>query len=457
MSIFSGTRKFAAGAALLACLAAGVAEAQVEATEEAALRVEQQKQFAAMFEAPDDVSLMFQYAVTSIRLQDYEAAITTLERILIYNPNLPRVKVELGASYFRIGSYPVAKFYFEEVLNDDTADPEMKERVQVFLDEINKRTRTSYFTGRVGIDTVFTTNANFGPDDRNAVFLGIPVVLTAPDVTSQTDAGFSFVGQVSHVYDLSSANGDVWRSDLAFSATRFAETDDGATDVVVLRTGPRLSLDDDRYGPKIRPYLELSHVRFAKDPLQTTIGGGIELTNTLNQSMSLFSDLRIAYRDSHINTLAVDLNNEIIDQDGFNVRANAGVNYFYDQNVTLRGFVLAEFTGAETDQEQSYEFGIGGMGTYRYDSGLEVGSRDWLVSAGFRGVYRRFDADHVAAGIVDGKTREDLDLRLHIGHTAYLQDDLSLTARAEYFVRDSNIRNFDLNSFTAKVGIRYSF
>jgi hypothetical protein len=37
-------------------------------------------------------------ALTSIRLQDHEAAMTTLERILIYSPNLLRVKVELGAS-----------------------------------------------------------------------------------------------------------------------------------------------------------------------------------------------------------------------------------------------------------------------------------------------------------------------------------------------------------------------
>lgn len=454
MGIFSSTLKLAAGAALVAFLTTGGAEAQVTSTEEAALRVEQSEQFAAMFEAPDDVELMFQYAVTSIRLQDFEAAITTLERILIYNPNLPRVKVELGASYFRIGSYPVAKFYFNEVINDDTAEPELKERVQMFLDEIDNRTRTSYFTGRIGIDTVFTSNANFGPEDRNILFLGAPQVLLGQNVTSQTDAGFGLVGQVSHVYDLGDANGDVWRSDLAFSAVRYAETSSGATDVVVFRSGPRLSLDDDRYGPKIRPYVELSHVRFAKDPLQTTIGAGFELTNTLNQSMSLFSDLRIAWRDSHVKTAAIDLNGDVIDQDGLSVRANAGVNYFYDENITLRGFLLAEFTGAETDQEQSYELGVGGVGTYRYDSGLDVASRDWQVSAGFRGVYRRFDEENI---VQPARKREDLDLRLHIGHTAYLQDDLSLTARAEYFVRDSNVKNFDLDSFTAKVGIRYSF
>lgn len=258
MRDFHATRMLAAGVMLAVGLVGGEATAQVSPSEEAALRVVQRDQFAAMFEAPDDVDLMFQYAVTSIRLQDYEAAITTLERILIYNPNLPRVKTELGASYFRIGSYPVAKFYFEEVLNDDTAGPEMKERVQMFLDEINKRTRTSYVTGKVGFDTIFTTNANFGPEDRNALFLGVPVTLTAPDVTSQTDAGVALVGQVSHIYDLSTATGDVWRTDVAASFTRYADTDSGATDIAILRTGPRLSLDDDRYGPKIRPYAEIS-------------------------------------------------------------------------------------------------------------------------------------------------------------------------------------------------------
>lgn len=454
MSIFNAKRLFTAGAMFVAAMTGGAALAQVAPAEETALRAEQREQFAAMFEAPDDVDLMFQYAVTSIRLQDYEAAITTLERILIYNPNLPRVKVELGASYFRIGSYPVAKFYFDEVLSDDTASPDMKERVQKFLDEINKRTRKSYVTGRVGFDTIFTTNANFGPEDRNILFLNVPVVLTGPDATSQTDAGLALVGQVSHIYDLSNATGDVWRSDLAASFTRYADTPSGATDVAIFRTGPRLSLDDDRYGPKIRPYIELSHVRFAQDPLQSTIGGGFELTNTIDQSMSLFSDLRIAWRDSHIKTALVDLNGDVIDQDGLSVRANAGVNYFYDKNFTLRGFVLAEYTGAESNQEQSYEFGLGGTGAYRYDSGLAMASRDWLISAGARAVYRRFEDESI---FQPTKEREDLDLRLHIGHTAYLQDDLSVTAQAEYFVRESNVRNFDLENFTAKLGLRYSF
>ena len=363
-------------AAMSACVVmASAATAQVAPGDEAALRATQQGQFEAMFEDPDNVDLMFQYALTSIRLEDFEAAITTLERILIYSPNLPLVKVELGASYFRIGSYPVAKFYFDEVRNDDNAGPVLKERVQTYIDEIERRTRRSYFTGKVGMDAVFTTNANFGPEDRNALLLGAPVVLTGAKVTSQSDFGVGLVGRVSHVYDLGLASGDTWRSDVAFSMVRFAETPVGATDVAVMRTGPRLSLDDDRYGPKLRPYAELSHVRFSNNPLQYTIGAGFELTNTLNANMALFSDLRIAWVDNHVPTA-------LVDQDGLSVRANVGLNYFANESLTLRGFALAEYAGAETDSEESYEFGVGGLATYRYDSGLEVASRDWHVIGG---------------------------------------------------------------------------
>lgn len=52
-----------------------------------------------MFVRPDDLELMFEYALISVQLEDLEAAITTLERMLIYNRDLPRVHMELGAAY----------------------------------------------------------------------------------------------------------------------------------------------------------------------------------------------------------------------------------------------------------------------------------------------------------------------------------------------------------------------
>jgi len=91
---------------LLVLLGGQFAAAQEESGNEAALRIEQQQLFERLRARPDDLDAMFAYAVVSMRLRDYEQAIATLERMLIYRDDLPRVKLELGSAYFRLGSTP---------------------------------------------------------------------------------------------------------------------------------------------------------------------------------------------------------------------------------------------------------------------------------------------------------------------------------------------------------------
>lgn len=448
MDVTSHGIKLGAAIALAGALFAGGALAQ-SADSETELRRLQAEQFQEMFADPDNLDLMFQYALTSIRLKDYEAAISTLDRMLIFNANLPRVRVELAASYFRIGSYPIARVYFEQVQEDPSAPEDLKARAGEFLAEIDKRTRESYFTGVVGASVIFTDNANNGPDNREIDFLGVTATLTGEEVTAQTDIGAALTAQIAHIYDLGGASGDIWRSDLAIYSQRFASTEDGAADVIVARTGPRLSLDDDRYGVKGRPFVEFDHVRSSNDSLYTTIGAGIELTNTIDSEMSVFGEMRIGYRDFHNNTA-------LSDKDQINLRASAGANFFVDDATTLRARALFEFEGADSASERSYEVGLEGGAFYRYDSGFEDAARRWLLAGTIRGLYRKFDAPGTGQASLT-ETRDDFDLRIALSHTAYLMDGLALVARAEYFLRESNIRNFDVDSITVSAGVEYAF
>ncbi len=52
-----------------------------------------------MIARPSDLDLAFTYANLSAQVGDYEAAISTLERMLIYAPNTPRLQLELGILY----------------------------------------------------------------------------------------------------------------------------------------------------------------------------------------------------------------------------------------------------------------------------------------------------------------------------------------------------------------------
>ncbi|MGB0410465.1 MAG: tetratricopeptide repeat protein [Pikeienuella sp.] len=429
---------------LAVMLFANSATAQVSASEEKALRTEQAALFAEMFEKPDDLDLMFKYALTSIRLLDFEAAISTLERILIFNSDLPRVRLELGASYFRIGSYPVARHYFQDVAADQTASADLKARAARFLAEIDNRTQTSSFSGVFSLNALFSTNANNGPGSAEFVINGQAVDAIQGDDQAQTDIGGSITGVVSHRYDLGGPDEDFWRTDLAFVTTRFAETDAGSVDVAVLRSGPRLSIDDDRYGMKLRPYAELSHARSQNKPLQTVASAGLEFTNTLDQQTSLFSNASVGYRDNHRSGA---------EQDAALLKASFGLNRFVNSDLTVRGRGFAEFDAPQENSNGSIMVGVNGSATYRYDSGFEIAARPWRLTGSARASYRHFsDQDQTA-----GKRREDIDLRIGLNHIAYLSDGLALSAKAEYKIRESTLAQFELDGLNLSLGLQYGF
>ncbi|MDJ0933531.1 tetratricopeptide repeat protein [Breoghania sp.] len=92
----------------------------------------------AMLAAPDDLDIAFAYAALSARVDDHEAAIYTLERMLIYAPDLPRVQLELGVLYYRIGAFDVARQYFEAAISGPEVPREVRERVDVYLAGIDQ-------------------------------------------------------------------------------------------------------------------------------------------------------------------------------------------------------------------------------------------------------------------------------------------------------------------------------
>lgn len=437
---------FAAAAGLAIMALSFGATAQTLLSGEAELRQKQEQQFQAMFDTPEDLDLMFAYALTSIQLKDFEAAISTLDRMLIFNPALVRVRLELAASYFRIGSYPIARHYFTQVVDDPQAEDALKTRANEFLDVIDQRTRQNYVTGVVAANAIFTTNANNGPSTRDIIFRDVETQLVGNNVTSQTDVGASIAAQLTHVYDLGGVTEDSWRTNVALYSQRFSSTVNGAADVIVLRSGPQLSIDEDRYGVKVRPFAEFDHVRSSNDALFTTLGGGFEIQNTIDAKLTLSGEMRLGYRDYHSDN----------DLDGFTLRGVGTARYLYDDDVTFRLRALAEFDGAKDRAEQSYEIGAEGAIIYRYNSGLDFATRRWAAAGTARTTYRRFDEPGTGQGALT-KTRQDIDLRLGLSNTAYIGDGWSLLTRADYFLRDSNVRNFDIDSFTVSIGAQFNF
>jgi len=103
------------------------------------IRKEFNQVFAKMLDDPADLDVTMRYAELAVKLKDYEAAIPALERVLLFNPELNKVKLDLGVLYYLLDSYDVAKQYFTDAKNGKNASPDIIESAEKYLKKIDEK------------------------------------------------------------------------------------------------------------------------------------------------------------------------------------------------------------------------------------------------------------------------------------------------------------------------------
>ena len=133
-------------AAVVWCAAATNAVADEATPDKTTLETKKAALFQQMLRDPSNLDVTFAYADVSAQLGDNEAAVAALERMLLFNPNLPRVDLELGVLYFRMGSFEAAQAYFDKAKSFNPP-PEVASRVDEYLAKIHTAEQTSQFSG----------------------------------------------------------------------------------------------------------------------------------------------------------------------------------------------------------------------------------------------------------------------------------------------------------------------
>ena len=75
------------------------ASAQAPAVPSSELKQQYDAAFQETLSKPADLDVLFRFASLAAQTGDLEGAISALERMLLINPDLPRVRLELGGLY----------------------------------------------------------------------------------------------------------------------------------------------------------------------------------------------------------------------------------------------------------------------------------------------------------------------------------------------------------------------
>ncbi|MEL6999167.1 MAG: hypothetical protein AAFP68_12970, partial [Pseudomonadota bacterium] len=406
-----------------------------EVETESELLAEQEKLAQQIFQDPANIELMFAHANVSIKLRDYESAITTLERLLIFERDLTRVRLELGVAYYNLGSYAVARLYLDQVLQDPALPDDSRELVDSYLSAIATRTADNQLSVVLNVGTTYATNANLGPADDTVTIGGVPGFVLLANGRSQEDYGARVLVFGAHELDLGRSNDDSWNTDFSLFALRYGDVEQGNTVAARVRTGPWLNLTEEANGLKIRPYYEGSYLNSADETVYFGNFAGAQITTPLTEDWFGFGDVSVGY-------LAYSTDREAEDRFGVRFQAGAAVQPF--RGLIGRISLVSEYYDASEDRNSSIEFGGRMSGQYSYDPMLDFISASWAVSLFADARYRIYQS--VDPFIDPNRTRREFDARGGLSHLFAIDRNFGIQLDVEGFFRDANIQNFDLDN-----------
>jgi tetratricopeptide (TPR) repeat protein len=277
---------------IAAAAAAGSAVAQDLSVDERT-RLESKKAalFQEMLRNPANLDATFAYAEAAAKLGDNEAAVSALERILLFNPQLTRVDLELGTLYFRMGSFEIARSYFEKAAAANPS-PEVRARIAEYLAEIARQAAPERLVGYVFFGAQYQSDANVAPGSA-LIHSPIGDVLLGNQFVKRADVNLFGTGSVLYSYDLGTQNRDMFEIGGTAFLNHYFQV--GRLDLALaeVTAGPRLNFPEPLPGIRtssLKPYVILNEVGLGGNQYFYTYGAGLEETALIIDDLRLRAD-----------------------------------------------------------------------------------------------------------------------------------------------------------------------
>lgn len=400
------------------------------------LQAERDRLFQAMLDRPADLDVAFEYAALSSQAGDLEGAIATLERMLIYAPGLPRLQLELGVLYYRLGAYETARQYFQATRTAERVPPEVNARVSQYLAAIDRQGKVSDFSGTYGTGLRYQSNANAGPANSIVILNGLPYVLDG-QTTAGEDVNAFANGAVRYRRDLDE-QGVALEAGVSGYAAGYDKRDTLNTAAAEFFIGPTFDLArfglDDR---SLSVFLVSSGVLLEGDRYLGSIGA----STTFNWQMSAVDNLsaQLGYRyEDYANTKSRQTAER---QSGNRFDAQLSYSRYISEKFSMNAKMLASRKDARDGYLSSTE--IGGVlgGAWRYTAPWGDGP-SWILAMDL-GLAQR-DYDDPDAMINAAEAQEDTELTVNVRHILPFTETFALVGEAGYRRVWSN---YDLKAF----------
>ncbi|MBL8833281.1 MAG: hypothetical protein JNL71_12895 [Rhodospirillales bacterium] len=409
--------------------------------------------FARMLADPGNPELTFAYATAAARAGNLEGAIASLERMLLADSGLARVRFELGILYYRIESYEAARGYFRTAREGGGLPADLDARAVEFLAEIDRRQSPHRFSGSVTIGARYQSNAN---SNNNSAFVRIPAIggLNVTDSGSNRKRDWNALAAVSllHNYEWEQGSGDSLETALTLYGVRQASVKTVNTTLAEISTGPRLALPAGPFdSASMRPYLLAGFVTLDDNRYYHTGGGGLQLQTAFARAF----EWTLGYETRNTNFRTDSTRSTARDEQGQGHAVSTSLTW----NVTADDSVTAGLALGRTFARSGYKSSAQVETSFSYARRIEapfgLGAGPWALGTG---VAREIVSYVGGDPNVDRRSRRnDREWRFTVSASVPVTTDLSFVLIGQHqTVRSSyEVNTYRNESLTA--GLAWGF
>lgn len=392
---------------------------------------------------PNNLDHAFAYAQMAGALNEHVKAASAYEAMLRAMPDLDRVRLDLGATYLRLGKLEEAKKELEAVLKRQPPEA-VRANIETILAGLNKELSTHAFSGSVSIGLNSDSNGNSAASSDKILIFDTPITLGA-NQRAEDDLQFFTAASVRHSYKPMFARGQdvsaVWNTDVSVYKAEQSELENLDLSVLSLNLGPDITWKES--GLKLSPSLGYQHITLATQTYLRNTAAQLEAEYPLSKTFVLTAGTKHEIRDfdnsSSVRTYQ--------DRNGTATQASFGGRWA----VTPADYLNAEFTQRVERTRKSYldndQSGITAGYTHLFSP-----DTFGVASIGYKD--SRYDDND---GLISRKVRRDKERSAGVTFGHRLNETLTLSGGYQYRDVNSNLLNYDYDNhrFTTSLSARF--
>ncbi|MBI3323329.1 MAG: tetratricopeptide repeat protein [Candidatus Omnitrophica bacterium] len=398
---------------------------------------------------PDNVDLNYRYAGAQIAQGNLKGAAATLERLLLLDPTLARVRLLYAVVLFRLDNLDESERAFQQVA-ETKIPPSLRAEVDDYLRQIRLRRKRTRMAASVTVGIQYDTNRNAAPSGKRRLLNDVPLALTG---TSRKRPDTSFIGVQSFqvTRDLGLQGGhQVW-----LAADHYLAEQTYVDDLDLQSFGGELGANLYVERGTVTPSVFIDQIQLSRESFLRSNGFGLAAERPVTPKLDALGSLRWAredYRPVEENIVAPERTGDV-------TVFTVGGRY------ALSPVMRLTCIGAYTNKHASAHY-------YDYDGFSIQATHTWLLGWGqfltSSLTYGMNGYDDADKGI-SARTRRDEQYRARLTYgipvdlmtrqmlPKALVRDLVLTFTVEQFHSDSNIPNYTYTNTKTAAMLTRSF